>query len=99
MSHLVRQGAPPLGIRTKRVKLVDYYTVPWDDVPAGTPSPVMIAVVDWATGNEEVFAWHLVAEWEGIPDDQIPARQVDLERRVLQEFGGHVAANPKARWV
>jgi hypothetical protein len=63
----VKGGASPLGIRTNRLRIVDYYTVPWEDVRAGTPAPVMIASRDPSTGLEEVFAWHLVAEHQGRP--------------------------------
>jgi hypothetical protein len=70
----VKNDGVPLGTRTKRLRIVDYYTVPWDDVRAGTPAAVMIASRELVTGTEKVFAWHLVAEREGIPPEQIPSR-------------------------
>jgi biotin operon repressor len=95
----VKGGASPLGIRTKRLRIVDYYTVPWEDVRAGTPAPVMIASRDLSTGLEEVFAWHLVAERQGIPPEEILTRQGDLERAVLIDFHRHVKESPRAWWV
>jgi hypothetical protein len=95
----VRNGDLPLVLRTKKVRIVDYYTVPWDDVRAGTPAAVMIASRELVTGMEEVFAWHLVAEREGIPPEQILCRRGDLEGRVLADFHGHVRENPKVWWI
>jgi hypothetical protein len=99
MSGDARQGAVPVGIRTQRLKVFDYYTEPWADAPARTPSPVMIAALDWATGAEDVFTWHLIAERELIPAEDILARRDFLEQRLLQEFAGYVRGNRKARWL
>jgi hypothetical protein len=99
MSGDARQGAVPVGIRTQRFKVFDYYTEPWADAPARTPSPVMIAALDWATGAEDVFAWHLIAERELIPAEEILARRDFLEQRLLQEFAGYVRGNRKVRWL
>jgi hypothetical protein len=87
------------GARTQRIKIVDYYTVPWEDVPAATPPAVMILVRDWFTEQETAFAWHLAAEREGIPAESILSVQQELERHILRAFYEYVAANPKARWV
>jgi hypothetical protein len=95
----VKGDASPLGIRTKRLRIVDCYTVPCEDVRAGTPAPVMIASRDPSTGMEEVFAWHLVAERQGIPPEEILPRQDDLERAVLEDFHRHVKNSPRAWWV
>jgi hypothetical protein len=83
----------------ERLKLVDYYTVPWEDVRAGTPPPVMIATLELATGKEEVFAWHLVAEVRGIRPEEIPSRKTELERQVLQEFSSYLRQNPRTWWL
>src|SRR5262245_9298190 len=99
MVHVASEGERPLCIRTKRLKVVDYYTVPWDDVPAATPSPVMIVVSDLASGGQEPFAWHLAAERKGIPPDQIFAQKAGLERQILDQFFQFVTANRKSRWL
>ena len=93
------EGACLFGIRIDRFKLIDYYSVPWDDVPAQTPAPVMIATRDLATGKEEVFAWHLLAEAQGIPPQEIPSRRFDLERSALQSLFTHFQGNPKTWWL
>lgn len=95
---LVKDGLPR-GNRTKRLHLIDYYTVPWSDVPAGTPPVVMIASKEFATGRETLFAWHLLAEQKRMSPDDIRSHQGELERLLLEEFAGFLAANPKARWV
>jgi hypothetical protein len=95
----VSEGACLFGIRIDRFKLIDYYSVPWDDVPAQTPAPVMIATRDLATGKEEAFAWHLLAEAQGIPPQEIPSRWFDLERSALQSLFTHFQDNPKTWWL
>src|SRR5438105_320849 len=99
MERLVSEGGRRLGAFTKKLKIIDYYTVPWEDCPATTPPPCMIAVRDWSCGEETSFAWHLVAEREGIPPRRILDHRVELERRTLEEFSGYVRASRKARWV
>src|SRR5262249_19887166 len=96
---LVSEDAAPFGHRVKRLRLVDYYTVPWEDVPAGTPPAVMIATHELATGKEECFAWHLIAERDGIHPEEMSARREELERKLLQEFAQHLASNPRSRLV
>jgi hypothetical protein len=99
MSMQGSEDARPLGARTQRFKIVDYHTVPWEDVPAGTPSPVMILVRDWFTEEVPPFSWHLAAEREGIPPHQIASSQDALERSILRDFAKYIADHPKGRWV
>src|SRR4051794_38924389 len=83
----------------RRLKIVHCYTSPWDDVPHGTPSPLMIAALDFATDREDVFAVHLTAERRGIPAVEIPQRLLDLEREMLEEFYGLVRSTSRHRWL
>jgi hypothetical protein len=68
MQGLLAGNHRPPKLPAKRLKIIDYYTVPWEDVPSGTPPVVLIVVFDCATGKEEqVFAWHLALQ-RGFPD-------------------------------
>jgi hypothetical protein len=95
----VTPPAPMHGFPLERLWLVDYYTEPWVDVPAGTPPAVMIAIRALATGKGPAFAWHLVAEEEGIPPEAIPAHKADLERQVLGAFLRHLQGSPRIWWL
>jgi hypothetical protein len=59
----------------------------------------MIACRALATGKEDIFAWHLDAEAEGIPPGAIPARQPELERLLLQAFLRYVEESPRTWWL
>lgn len=89
----------PLGVRTKRLCVVDYYTIPWEDCPSETPHVVLIASRELATGYSHLFGWHLEAELAGIAPDALHANAAELERRTLLSFHCHLQARPKTRWV
>src|SRR5262245_9055438 len=83
----------------RRVKFVHYYTTPLDDVPDGTPAPVLLATLRPVTSTERAFALHLVAERHGIPAADVSARRHELEREMLEDFYELVRSATDWRWL
>jgi hypothetical protein len=99
MLQIVRGRDRPLVLQAKRIHVFDYYTVPWEDVPSGTPAAVMIVIHGYDARQDHCFAWHLAAESRGIPAEEIPARQRELERLVLEEFSAFISSHRSATWL
>jgi hypothetical protein len=93
-----REGASPR-LRLHRLQAVHYYTAPWDDWHDGTPPLVMIGVRAFEPTREEVFSIHRIAELQGIPPPDIPDKQQELERAIIEQFYSHLKAHRKARWL
>src|SRR5262245_32843354 len=101
MRQLVKKDSSPARARRrfKNYHLIDYYTEPWEDVPAGTPATVIIAILDLWTGQHTVLSWDLIAEECGIRSDRILAKRDHLECLLLKAFLTHLRAHPNGRWL
>src|SRR5262249_26946100 len=70
-----------------------------EDCTAATPGVLAIVTQHVVTGHQQTFAALHLAEREGIPPAELPARQADLERRLLEEYVAFTAGLPRANWL
>ena len=71
----------------------------YDRTDGSTPRITSIAVRNLDSGQTESFSIHKVAELEKTPMDQIANHYDQLEKKMLDEFGGFLQRNSHCTWV
>lgn len=71
----------------------------YDRLDGSTPRVTSIAVRNVSSGQTESFSIHKVAELKKITLEQIANHYDQLEKEMLDEFGGHLQENSHCTWV
>jgi hypothetical protein len=91
--------APPLPEPDDDLYIVHYSQERAEHCTDSTPGVLAIVVQHVLTGQQRTFAALHLAEREGIPPAELPARLEQLERRLLEGYVDFTAGLPGATWL